>query len=145
MEARIIDTLIDISNKLGGLESKVSDISKTRDEDMAGLIDQVKGALKTITNLELDIVKMQAELQALRQERSQAWEHHSKDCKNCHEKILKTVKDDIDEWHKQPSNMSVIQFFRNYWWQVLIIGIVASAFLQFDESIVRIFVKLISR
>jgi len=145
VEIRTIDTLIDISKKLGELESKVSGISKTRDEDMAGLIDQVKGALKTITSLELDIVKMQAEYQALRQERSQAWEHHSKSCNSCNEKMLKTIKDSIEEWHKEPSHMSVIQFLRNYWWQVTIIGIVASAFLQFDERIVWFFIKLISR
>jgi hypothetical protein len=135
---KLQEALRQIIDRLSAVEQSAQGLWRTRGEDVAGLLDQLRGSLQTISKVEVELQDLKEHLIQIQGDRKAVWGAHDEKCKHCMERFAIFVNSQIDKWHEIPSRMPLIGFLKHYWWQVVIFCILASAFLQLNEKVVQL-------
>jgi DNA repair exonuclease SbcCD ATPase subunit len=140
---KIQEILRELTDRISAVETSAQGLWKSRSEDITGWMEQLRGSLQTVSELEVELKELQDKVKSISFQREAAWNSHEERCKNCLKGLEVYVKAAIDEWHEKPDKMPFIAFLKHYWIRIIIGAILATSFLQLNETIIKIAYNLI--
>lgn len=83
--------------------------------DLEGLIEQLRGSMGTVSNLDTKIDRLVSMIEGIQQARFSAWEEHNKQCSTCKVRFKEIVDERIAIQGNNIDYMGPVGLIKKYW------------------------------
>jgi len=103
--------------------------------DLEGTIEQLRGSLGSVSNLDTKFDRLFGMIEAVQQARYAAWEEHNKHCADCKANVLKMVDERIVIQGNNVDYLGPVGIIKRYWFFSLLAALILGDLFNLVEII----------